>query len=159
MPHERGANRSGLPDRGTGVVSGGGNRAVPVDRLDPAPSENWIVYDGDCPMCSRLTRWQAVRAGLPGVRLISARDTTAPEVAWLRAQGVRLNDAMALHDGETLFTGSAAVERLLRLETAGRLRWLAPLLRPGVPGDQVYALLKLGRAAGLFLLGRRGMDY
>lgn len=136
-----------------------GNAAVPLGQLDPAPSKNWIVYDGDCPMCSRLTRWRAVQAGLPGVRLISARDADAPEVAWLRTQGVRLNDAMALNDGERLFTGAAAVERILRLETVGRLRWFAPLLRPGVPGDQVYALLKLGRAAGLFLLGRRGMDY
>jgi len=137
----------------------GRNSSIPLDRLPPAPSGTWIVYDGACPMCSRITRWKAVRAGLPGVRLISAREAAAPEVAWLRAQGIVLDEAMALHDGARLHIGSAAMERILRLETMGRLRWLAPLLRPGVPGDQIYALFKVGRAISLFVLGRRRMNY
>jgi len=135
------------------------NGSVPLDRLSPAPSDLWIVYDGACPMCSRIARWKAVRAGLPGVRLISAREANAPEVVWLRAQGVVLDQAMALHDGAWLHIGSAAMERILRLETMGRLRWLAPLLRPGVPGDQIYALLRMGRAISLFMLGRQPMNY
>ncbi|MBZ0123295.1 MAG: hypothetical protein K8F31_05360, partial [Roseovarius sp.] len=72
---------------------------------------------------------------------------------------IRLNDAMALHDNDALYVGAAAMERILRLETMGRARWLAPLLRPGIPGDQVYALLRLGRAASLRLFGRRKLDY
>lgn len=128
-------------------------------RRPAEPSASWIVYDGECPFCSRFARLKAVRAGLPGLRLISAREAGAPEVAWLREQGIKLNDEMALYDGETLYLGVAAMERILRLETMGRARWLVPLLRPGIPGDQVYALLRLGRAASLCILGRRTLDY
>lgn len=123
------------------------------------PSASWIVYDGECPFCSRFARLKAVRAGLPGLRLVSAREAVAPEVAWLREQGIKLNDEMALYAGETLYIGVAAMERILRLETMGRARWLAPLLRPGIPGDQVYAMLRLGRIASLRILGRGTLDY
>lgn len=135
------------------------NRIAPLQDLSPAPSGNWIVYDGECPWCSQITKWRAVREGLPGANLISAREEDAPEVRWLREQGVKLNDAMALHDGTMLYVGSAALERILRLETMGRAKLLAPLLKPGFPGDLVYALLKLGRAISLRLLGRKPISY
>jgi len=135
------------------------NQIIPLDSLDPAPSRNWIVYDGDCPWCSQIVRWRAVRNGLPEAGLISARDQEAPEVRWLREQGVKLNDAMALNDGGTLYTGSAALERILRLETMGRMNAIAPLLRPGFPGDLVYFFLKLGRGISLRILGRKPLGY
>lgn len=91
--------------------------------------------------------------------MISARDNLAPEVLWLRSEGICLNDAMALQDGNQLYTGSAALERILRLETMGSLKYLAPLLKPGFPGDQVYAALKIGRAMTLRLLRRKKISY
>lgn len=135
-----------------------------VDKTEPAdaaPAEgpaprDYLLYDGECPVCSRYVLWTGMRSHHPGIGLLDAR--AHPDlVAELRADGVEINDTMVLQvDGER-FVGAAAMARI-----AGYLpddRWRARVLRRLTGSRQVlqplYPLLVRGRKLLLALLGRQ----
>ena len=56
---------------------------------------SYLVYDGECPFCSRYVRLLRLRAAVGAVELVDAR-TDHPMVSYLYDLGIDLDEGMAL---------------------------------------------------------------
>ena len=113
-----------------------------------------IIYDGECPFCTRYVALQRLREAAGPVTLIDARSDD-PRVAELQAMGYDLDAGMVVRLRGEIHHGHAAMTLLTRLSRAGLLRQvMRPLFaRPRVAAS-AYRLLAAGRRAVLQLLGR-----
>jgi predicted DCC family thiol-disulfide oxidoreductase YuxK len=116
----------------------------------------WIVYDGDCPFCSRYIQMVRLREAVGPVRLVNARDGgPLVEEAW-RA-GFDLDAGMMLKMGGKLYFGDACVQRLALLSTpVGAFNRInRAILSSPTAARILYPILRSGRNLTLRLLGRR----
>lgn len=114
-----------------------------------------IVYDGDCPFCSNYVRLVQLKE-IFQVELIDAR--TRPHLVEAYAdQGYDLNEGILVERGADIYHGSEAVLLLSRLSDGSGLwnRLMATLLGTSQRGKLVYPVLRFGRNATLFVLGRK----
>ena len=114
-----------------------------------------IVYDGDCPFCSRYVRLLRLRENFT-VELVNARD--APDRASaLAARGFDLDEGMLVEHGDAVYHGADAVWILASLSSRATLwnRFNAAIFRSRRLSALFYPLLRAGRNLVLRLLGRR----
>lgn len=119
------------------------------------PAGPWLVYDGECPFCSRYVDYVETLSAVPGLVLISAR-TQRAEVAAAVAAGFDLDRVMVLRLEERWFAGEAAMAELARRARRHR-RWnrlIAAVLSLPAIGAGLYRVLVTGRLLTLRLLGR-----
>jgi predicted DCC family thiol-disulfide oxidoreductase YuxK len=102
-----------------------------------------IVYDGDCPFCSRYVALLRLREHYD-VRLVDARK----EPACAAQYGLDLNAGMIVDLDGAVYHGARAMSLLSRLSGA-----ISPLRSEWV-ASAIYPLLRLGRNASLKALGR-----
>ena len=122
--------------------------------LDNLPTT--IVYDGDCPFCSRYVALVRLREAVGQVVLANARDG-GPVVDELRRRGYDLDEGMVLiHAGE-IFWGADCMNRLALMSTRSTTfnRMQAAIFRHRRMSRVLYPVLRAGRNAVLRLLGRR----
>jgi predicted DCC family thiol-disulfide oxidoreductase YuxK len=118
-----------------------------------------LVYDGDCPFCSRYVRLVRLRESLGGLKLVNARDG-GPLVDEVRASGHDLDQGMVLlMDGQT-YHGDACMHRLALMSSpSGTFNRLNRLVFSSPTASRLlYPVLRAGRNATLRLLGRRRLD-
>lgn len=114
-----------------------------------------VVYDGDCPFCSRYVALAKLREAVGDVRLINARDDAALS-ADLRRRGYDLNDGMAVfYNGEIHYGGDATYI----LAALSDRRSVFSKLSAGVLGNRavartIYPFLRFGRNTTLRILGK-----
>ena len=115
-----------------------------------------IVYDGQCPFCSRYVKLVRLRESLGEVRLVNAREG-GPLVAELQRAGVDLDEGMALQLDGRLYHGDECIHMLALLSTPSSAfnRLNAALFRSPRAARLLYPLLRAGRNTALRLLGRR----
>lgn len=103
---------------------------------------SFLLYDGECPVCSRFVLWSRIKEARPEIRLLDARQN--PDlVAEFRSAGIEINDTMLLRlDGkdyvgadamaalERFMPGEGLAPRLLRklVASRGALRLAYPVL-------------------------------
>ncbi|MEM7508190.1 MAG: DCC1-like thiol-disulfide oxidoreductase family protein [Pseudomonadota bacterium] len=123
-----------------------------TESKDPA----YIVYDGDCPFCSRYVRMIRLREAIGNVELIDARSGD-PRVQALMDRGYDLDEGMALVDGERIYWGDDCINRLALMSTASGAfnRMNALIFRSATASRLLYPVLKAGRRGVLTLLGRK----
>jgi predicted DCC family thiol-disulfide oxidoreductase YuxK len=118
--------------------------------------ENYLLYDGECPFCSRYVALVRLREAVGPVALIDAR--TRPDLCRQHAaEGLDINQGMILRlDGETHFGGDV-LHRLALLTTSSDAfnRATAALFRRPRLARFLYPALRAGRNAALRLLGRK----
>ena len=68
----------------------------------------FILYDGECPFCSRYADYARLKTCFPDLILISARDDT-PERQAAIAAGFDLNRVMLLHHAGQWYAGHSAI--------------------------------------------------
>ena len=119
------------------------------------PDEDYVLYDGACPACSRYVAATGL-AGCDGrIVLIDARHAPAL-VAEHAAAGRNIDDGMVVTIGGKVHYGADATRKLAEIgQPTTRVRaillWLvgqAPWARP------LYPVLSAGRRGLLRLLGR-----
>jgi predicted DCC family thiol-disulfide oxidoreductase YuxK len=117
-----------------------------------------IVYDGDCPFCSRYVKLVRLREALGHVDLVNARDG-GPVVDQVRRAGLDLDEGMVLKLGDRFYHGAACINMLAVLSTSSGVfnRATATLFRSPAIARGLYPLLRAGRNVTLALLGRRKM--
>jgi len=108
-------------------------------------SNNWILYDGECPFCKSYVALVRLREAIGPVRILNARDG-GPEVDLALSVGLDLDEGMVLHYQGQLYHGDACMHVLAMLSESGgllrpvltwvfrsprRARWLYPWLRSG----------------------------
>lgn len=111
-----------------------------------------IIYDGECPFCSRYVRLVRLRENFR-VELIDARQ--APEDA--KQYGHDLDKGMIVDIGGRVHHGADAVWMLSQLSTRSGLwnRILAAVFAWRPVAHVLYPIMRLGRRITLLLLGRR----
>jgi predicted DCC family thiol-disulfide oxidoreductase YuxK len=121
--------------------------------------DNWLLYDGQCPFCSRYVRLVRLRDAVGPVRLVDARNG-GEEFATARRAGLDVNVGMVLSFDGRLYHGDACINRLALLSTSSSLfnRLNAVLFRSPRIAALAYPALRTGRNAVLRLMGRRFID-
>jgi predicted DCC family thiol-disulfide oxidoreductase YuxK len=126
----------------------------------PGGHDNYLIYDGECPFCSRFARLTKLRETVGPLRLIDARSAAA-EVAAARRRGFVLDEGMLLRLDGRDYAGADCLQRLALLSSRSTLfnRLNYALLRSPSVSRWSYPLLRFGRNAALRLLGRRKLGF
>jgi predicted DCC family thiol-disulfide oxidoreductase YuxK len=119
-----------------------------------------LVYDGQCPFCSNYVRLLRLREVFPDLQLLDARENPDhPAVRKLAAQGLRVDDGMALLSGDRVYHGAQSIHALAEFGggSFGRVnRWI---FRSPRRSAALYPLLRGGRNLVLRLLGRKKLGF
>ncbi len=115
----------------------------------------YIIYDGECPFCSRYVRLLRLREAIGVVELVNAR-SNHPLLQRLQDKGIDLDEGMALIQGNQIKHGAECIHALSLLSTPANLfnRFNARMFRSPVVSKLLYPLLRSGRNAALRVLGR-----
>jgi len=118
-----------------------------------------IVYDGECPFCSRYIGLLRLRDAVGPVRLIDARSHD-PAVARLQQAGFDLNEGMVVEYAGRIHHGADGLNLLALLSTGSGTfnRLNAAAFRSTTASKLLYPALRLGRNLTLRALGRRKID-
>jgi predicted DCC family thiol-disulfide oxidoreductase YuxK len=118
------------------------------------PGEDYVLYDGACPACSRYV----AATGLAGCNRIALLDARAhPElVAEHAAAGRHIDDGMVVAVGGRMHFGAEATRKLAEIgQPATRARrFLLWSVGQAPWGEALYPALSAGRRLLLRLLGR-----
>lgn len=119
-----------------------------------------ILYDGECPVCSRYVRYLRLRELTQDLALLDAR-RGGPEVDAARARGLVLDEGIVLRVDDVWYHGAEAMHRLTLMSTPAGVfnRLNAWLFRSQRLSRLSYPVLRAGRNLVLALLGRRRMGY
>ncbi len=123
--------------------------------MSQVPEPLVIVYDGECPFCSRYVRLLSLKKAVGEVRLIDAREGGS-FAAEIQRSGLDLNEGMVVRYGGRLYHGSDCVHLLAMLSTeSGAFNRLNALMfRSKTLSRVLYPVLRMGRNLTLRLLGR-----
>jgi predicted DCC family thiol-disulfide oxidoreductase YuxK len=122
------------------------------DMSDP---EAAIVYDGECPFCTRYVKLLRLREAIGPVALINAREG-GPRVERLRNLGYNLDGGFVLEWEHRIYHGADAINRLALLSTRSNLfnKVNAFVFKSRTASRVLYPMLRTGRDLTLFLMGR-----
>lgn len=115
----------------------------------------WLVYDGDCPFCSRYVTLVRLRKSLGQVALVNAREG-GPLVDEIVKAGLDLDEGMVLKLGDRYLHGAECIHALALMSGPSNLfnRLNAAVFRSPRVARLLYPVLRAGRNATLRLLGR-----
>ncbi len=119
----------------------------------------WLIYDGECPVCTMYCRYVRIREAAGVLRLVDARQPGAlmDEVT---AAGLDIDQGMVVKMGEVLYYGADAINVLSLLSTRSgwfnRLNYLA--FSSSLGARVLYPIGKGFRNLLLKLLGIRYID-
>ena len=129
---------------------------TPPEMLQEMPtSGDFLLYDGECPVCSAYVAMTQLRRLYPRLKVLDAR-TEPALVADLRQQGYEINEGMVLTLGGVVHFGADATRLIAHLGRASPSWWRRAGL--SLLGAAPYRWLSGGRLALLRLLGRRLID-
>jgi predicted DCC family thiol-disulfide oxidoreductase YuxK len=117
---------------------------------------NYLLYDGECPVCSAYVAMSRLRQLYPDLQVMSARDQPAM-VAELRREGYEINQGMVLSLDRKLYFGAEATRMIATLGSASAAQWRRILLA-GIGSapwaGALYPWLNRARQVLLWVLGR-----
>lgn len=119
----------------------------------------WLVYDGECPICTTYCMYARIRDAVGTLHLVDARKP-GPLMDEITAAGLDIDQGMVLKLGDTLYYGADAIRMLTLLGTrSGWFNRMAYALF-GAPrrARVAYGLGKALRNVVLKVLGIRWID-
>lgn len=127
-----------------------------MNKLSSNDNSLTLIYDGECPFCTRYVTMMRLRESAGKVQLLDAR-TPHPLVDQLVNSGFDLDDGMVLMSGDNVYHGDSAVHALALM--SGRVGWFNRLnyfiFRSERLSRLIYPILRAGRNATLRLLQRQ----
>ncbi|MFN3213553.1 MAG: DCC1-like thiol-disulfide oxidoreductase family protein [Henriciella sp.] len=138
-----------------------------MSALDPsalsqekASSDNWLIYDGECPFCSQYVKLVRIREAVGGLKLLNAREGGPQYDEVLRA-GLDLDEGMVLKLNDRLYHGDDCIHALAMLsEPKGFFNRLNVwVFKSPKRAAFLYPILRAGRNLALKLLGRKKLDH
>lgn len=115
-----------------------------------------IFYDGQCPFCSNYVRLVDLRQVADQVDLVDLREDAIAKAAFIDA-GYDLDAGMVVEVDGQIYHGKNAAEVLSKLSGGEGVFLKVNQLLFGAPffSSLVYRLMRIGRDATLFILGRQ----
>jgi len=119
-------------------------------------AKNWLLYDGECPFCSRYVRHVRLREAIGPITLANAREHAAL-VEEVRRLGFDVDTGMVLKLDGNYYHGADCIHALALLTTpSGWFNRLNSLVfKSSTAAKVLYPILRTGRNLTLRLL-RRG---
>ena len=116
----------------------------------------YIVYDGECPFCSRYVKMLRLRKAVGNVVLVDAREPH-PMVDMLKAANINLDEGMALIRGNEISYGDECIHKLALMSTpSDAFNRLNNLIFQSATASRVlYPFMRAGRNLTLRMLGRK----
>jgi predicted DCC family thiol-disulfide oxidoreductase YuxK len=105
------------------------------------PTGDYLLYDGECPICAGFVKFAEFRRRHPDLKLLDARNEPAL-VAELRQEGYEINDGMVLVVDGRLYFGAHANAKLASYTS-------------GLPASKRAAMAAIGAAPYAALRGVR----
>ena len=120
-----------------------------------ANQEAWLVYDGQCPFCSRYVCYLRLRETIGKLHLVNAREG-GPLVDEMVRAGLDLDEGMVLKMGGRYYHGADCIHALALLSSGSDAfnRINALIFRSPALARVLYPVLRAGRNAVLRGLGR-----
>jgi predicted DCC family thiol-disulfide oxidoreductase YuxK len=117
--------------------------------------ENFVLYDGACPICASYMAIAALRRVKPDVAVLDARQEPTL-VADLRRRGHAVNESILVQLGDRVFAGPAATRLIANLGSANPvMRRSALWLIGSAPWSAaLYPWLRATRNLLLKIMGR-----
>ncbi len=115
-----------------------------------------IIYDGECPFCSKYVQLIQLKKTIGYVELINARvDPTIKEK--LKELSIDINKGMVLIDGKDIYFAEDCVHRLALLSTSSTLfnRMNKFVFKYKTLSKIIYPIMKTGRNFILFILRKK----
>src|SRR6185312_6249277 len=115
--------------------------------------DNWLLYDGECPFCSRYVRLIKLQQAIGPLRLVNAREKTA-EAEIIRKAGFDIDEGMVLSLNNQFYHGDECLHRLALLSTPVGFfnRINALLFRSQRLSRMSYPILRASRNLTLHIL-------
>lgn len=122
---------------------------------NPKVAANWLLYDGECPFCSRYVRHVRLRDAVGSITLANAREHPAL-VEEVQRLGFDVDTGMVLKLDGNYYHGADCIHALALLTTpAGWFNRLnSVVFRSSTVSRVLYPVLRAGRNLTLRLLGR-----
>ena len=120
------------------------------------PKKMKIVYDGECPFCSKYVRLIQLKNTVGDVELINARSNTSLTEK-LKKLSIDVNQGMVLIDDEDIYFAEDCVHRLALLSTSSTLfnHINKFIFEHKILSKLLYPIMKAGRNLILVLLQRK----
>ena len=128
-----------------------------------------LLYDGDCPLCSRAADYYRLKSALPGFQLVSMRDHAAlaslqlsQELALEKGMILLNPDGSALQGEQALAALSDALSGTSKPQSSVERAWQSAwrtIIRCRPLRLLVYAAAKCARRISLFFLGKSERIY
>lgn len=115
----------------------------------------WLIYDGECPFCTRYSRYLRLKEHVKHLELISAREDH-PKVKEAIEKGYDLNEGMIFMTEDHIYHGEEALHILACLSArSGFFNQLNYwLFRYHSVAKLAYPVLRAGRNLTLKILGK-----
>jgi predicted DCC family thiol-disulfide oxidoreductase YuxK len=84
--------------------------------IQDKPSDAWLVYDGECPVCKTYCKYIRIRAAVGNLRLVDARQPSAL-MDEITAAGLNIDQGMVLKFKDAIYYGPDAIHMLTLLST------------------------------------------
>lgn len=122
---------------------------------EPGP-DNWLLYDGECPFCSRYVKLPRLRRAMSVLRLVNARGG-GPEFQRARTAGFDLNEGMLLRLNGQYWHGEDCVHHLALMSTPSALfnRGNAAIFKSRRLSRFLCPFMRFRRNLTLAFMGRR----
>ena len=117
--------------------------------------DNWIIYDGECPFCSRYVKLMRLEETIGDIRLIDARKNP-PELNLLKEKNLDINSGMAIFFNGQLYFGADCINRLALLSSpiglVNKLNYY--IFKTPLISRILYPVLRISRNIVIHLLGK-----
>lgn len=121
-------------------------------------AKNRLIYDGDCPFCSKYATLVRFRAAAGPVDLVNAREH--PDVVKeMAGRGIKVDKGMVLDLDGKLYHGSDALNRIALMSTgSGPFNaFTAAVFKSKTLSKTMYPVLKAARRVALCMKGKKGI--
>ena len=120
-----------------------------------------IIYDGECPVCTRYVQMVRLKQVHGEVRLVNARSENSELVDWVCSEGYLIDDGMVVLYGDRVYYGADAIAFISLVTTSSSIlnKSISLMFRCKWLGKFIYPVLVLLRRMLLILLGRNKMGY
>lgn len=127
-----------------------------MDNRPPRDDDVWLVYDGECPVCTTWCRYVRLREAVGTLHLVDARQPGAL-MDQITAAGLDIDQGMVLKFKDVIYYGPDAIRVISLLSTGSGLfnRVNALLFGTRTMAAIFYPLGKAFRSVVLKLLGIR----